>query len=312
MSVTAQPQPIGQNRSGNVAARKLTNTVMLTLCMLAAALAIFVLGLVLFFLMSKGLRYMSWHLFTRVPDNVNYGQGGIQQSIFGTLTLIVLASVIGLPLGILGGIYQLEQRGRFASMVRFFTDVLNGVPSIVIGIFAYAAVVVPDAAVAHPGPAGLQGLRGRLRARHHDDPDGHADHRGDPAPRALRLARGVAGPGRDALADHVERGAADRARRRHHRHHAGPGAHRRARPPRCCSPSSAASSSRRTKSAPLTVPTLNAPIDALPLRIYNYSQVPTPELNNFAWAGAIILISLILILSIAARYATRSNLLEEK
>ena len=144
MSV-ASPSNVSQAQSANVAVRKLTNTIMLTLCMLAAALAILVLGLVLVFFMVKGLHSMSWHLFTRVPDNVNYRGAAYRQSIFGTLTLIVLSSVIGLPLGILGGIYQLEAHGRFASMVRFFTDVLNGVPSIVIGIFAYAAVVVPTA-----------------------------------------------------------------------------------------------------------------------------------------------------------------------
>jgi phosphate transport system permease protein len=62
----------------------------------------------------------------------------------------------------------------------------------------------------------------------------------------------------------------------------------------------------------LTVPSLNSPIDALPLTIYNDSQLPTPVLNDYAWAAAIILILLILVLSIAARYATRGSVLEEK
>ena len=77
----------------------------------------------------------------------------MSQSIFGTLVLLGIASVIGLPLGILGGIYQLEAHGQFAFMVRFFTDVLNGIPSIVIGIFAYAAVVYPAAQRALTGTA---------------------------------------------------------------------------------------------------------------------------------------------------------------
>ena len=310
MSVTTQPQPLGEHRSGNVAARKLTNSVMLTLCMLAAALAIFVLGLVLFFLMSKGLHYMSWHLFTRVPDNVNYGRGGIQQSIFGTLTLIVLASVIGLPLGILGGIYQLEQKGRFASMVRFFTDVLNGVPSIVIGIFAYAAVVVPYAR-AHPGQPAYTAYAGGFALGIMMVPTimRTTEEILRLVPFSLREASLGLGATRWRTMWSVvlptARGGVITGIMLALARIAGETAP-------LLFTILGSEFFETHKVGVLTVPTLNAPIDALPLRIYNYSQVPTPELNNFAWAGAIILISLILILSIAARYATRSNLLEEK
>ena len=130
--------------------RKTTNMIMLILCGLGAALAITVLGLVLFFLLSKGFRFLHPTLFTRLPNHMDEQAGGMSQAVFGTLTLMGLASLLGLPLGVLGGIYQLEARGRFASTVRFFTDVLNGIPSIVIGIFVYAAIVYPTAK-AHPG-----------------------------------------------------------------------------------------------------------------------------------------------------------------
>ena len=143
--------PQTQHASGDrVGFRKFVNRLMLILCMLAAGLAISILGLVLFFLLSKGFSSLHLSLFTRVPNNIDVKAGGMSQSVFGTLVLLATASVIGLPLGILGGIYQLEAKGRFASTVRFFTDVLNGIPSIVIGIFAYAAVVAPIAA-RHPG-----------------------------------------------------------------------------------------------------------------------------------------------------------------
>ena len=293
----------------SVTFRKLTNSVMLSLCMLAAALAILVLGLVLVFLMSKGLHAMSWHLFTRVPDNVNYSRGGISQSIFGTLTLIVLSSLIGLPLGILGGIYQLEARGRFASLVRFFTDVLNGVPSIVIGIFAYAAVVVPTAK-AHPGTSytayaggfalGIMMIPTIMRT---------TEEILRLVPFALREASLGLGATRWRTMWSVvlptARGGVITGIMLALARIAGETA-----PLLFTILGSEFFSTHRV--GPLTVPTLDAPIDALPLRIYNYSQLPTPELINFAWAGAIILISLILILSIAARYATRSSLLEEK
>src|SRR5689334_12172891 len=115
--------------------RGLINTLMRGLSLLSAVVAIAVLGFGLYFLVTHGLGALSLHLFTRLPDHTDESAGGMAQSIFGTLVLLGLASIIGLPLGILGGIYQIEARGRFGSTVRFFTDVLNGIPSIVIGIF---------------------------------------------------------------------------------------------------------------------------------------------------------------------------------
>jgi phosphate transport system permease protein len=311
MSVTAQqpPRPLG-SASGNVAARKAVNAVMLSLCMLGAALAILILGMVLYFLMSKGLQFLSWRLLTHIPNNVNYAQGGIEQAILGTLTLIGLASLIGLPFGILGGIYQLEARGRFAALVRFFTDVLNGLPSIVVGIFAYAVVVLPTSKATHGSvsftayaggfalgilmiptimrtteeilrlvPFSLReaslGL-GATRWRTMWSVVLPAARGGIITGIMLALARiaGETAPLLFTILGNVF--------------------------------------FPTHKVAGLTVPSLNSPIDALPLTIYNYSQLPTPILNNYAWAAAIILILLILILSIAARYATRGSVLEEK
>ena len=310
MSVSVPNPPLGQRQSGNVARRKLANSLMLTLCLLAAVLAILVLGLVLVFLMSKGLHYLSWHLFTRVPDNVNYSRGGISQSIFGTLTLIVLASVIGLPLGILGGIYQLEAHGRFASLVRFFTDVLNGVPSIVIGIFAYAAVVVPYAH-SHPGEPAYTAYAGGFALGIMMVPTimRTTEEILRLVPFALREASLGLGATRWRTMWSVvlptARGGVITGIMLALARIAGETAP-------LLFTILGTEFFETHKVGPISVPTLNAPIDALPLRIYNYSQVPTPELNNVAWAGAIILITLILVLSIAARYATRSNLLEEK
>src|SRR4051794_26793996 len=112
--------------------RNATNVFMLTLCSLGALLAVGVLGLVLYFLISQGFSAINVRFFTMPPNHVNESAGGMSQSIFGTLVLLGIASSIGLPLGILGGIYQVEARGRFAAIIRFLTDVLNGIPSIVI------------------------------------------------------------------------------------------------------------------------------------------------------------------------------------
>jgi len=89
-------------------------------------------------------------MLTQGPTPMGVPGGGIRNGIVGTLVLLGVASVIGIPLGILGGVYQIESHGRFAWTVRFLTDVLNSIPSIVIGIFVYIIVVLPTARL-HPG-----------------------------------------------------------------------------------------------------------------------------------------------------------------
>lgn len=312
MSVAvSQPAPDAapRARGGSVGRRKFVNKLMLTLCMLAAGLAILILGLVLFFLLSKGFSSLHLTLFTRLPDNINVKQGGMAQSIFGTLVLLGTASTIGLPLGVLGGIYQLEAKGRFASLVRFFTDVLNGIPSIVIGIFAYAAVVAPIAA-RHPGtgfsayaggfalgilmvPTVMRTTEEILRL----------------VPFSLREASLGLGATRWRTMWSVvlpaARGGVVTGIMLALARIAGETA-----PLLFTILGSEYFSTHKVGG--LKLPTLNAPIDALPLRIYNYSQDVSIDKQNLAWAAAVVLISLILVLSIAARFATRSSVLEEK
>lgn len=133
---------IAHNR--NRLARKWTNGLMLGLTVLAAIVAVTALVLVLAYLVIGGCRYINWRELTSDPDD------GIRSSIVGTLVLLAVAMPIGLPLGILGGIYQLESKGRFAHLVRFLTDVLNSVPSIIVGLFVCVMVVNPVGA-RHPG-----------------------------------------------------------------------------------------------------------------------------------------------------------------
>lgn len=301
-----------------MALRKATNSVMLALCWIASGVAVLVLGLVLFFLLSKGLHYLNWRLLTHPPDNVNTANGGISTAIAGTLTLLGLASLLGLPLGILGGIYQVEAKGRFASTVRFFTDVLNGVPSIVIGIFVYAIVVYPTA---------------QYLQRHGGNGSAFTAWAGGIAlgimmiPTVMRTTEEIL-----RLVPFAMREAS-----------LGLGATRWRTMWSVVLPAARggvvtgvmlALARIAGETAPLLftilgseffqthtatvlgvrtkVPTLNAPIDALPLRIYTYATNVDQTQNNIAWAAAVVLILLILILSIAARFATRSRLLEEK
>ncbi|BDI32200.1 phosphate transport system permease protein PstA [Capsulimonas corticalis] len=293
----------------NVTQRKIANRIMLTLCMLASLAAVTVLGLVLFFLVSKGFSSINLNFFTKLPNHVDEKAGGMSQSIYGTLVLLGLASLIGLPLGILGGIYQLEAKGKFAMIVRFFTDVLNGIPSIVIGIFVYAIWVYPEAQ-RHPGT-------------------GYSAYAGGFAlgimmiPTIMRTTEEIL-----RLVPFSMREAS-----------LGLGATRWRTMWSVVLPTARggvitgimlALARIAGETAPLLftvlgneffvthkvfgikVPTLTAPIDALPLRIYNYATAVDPDQQRMAWAGAVVLITLILVLSIAARTATRGKVLEEK
>ncbi len=124
--------------------RKIVNTVMLSLTGLCALLAVGAMMAILGFLVWKGAGSLSWNFFTKLPTPVGVPGGGMANAIVGTGKLLLLASLIGLPIGFLSGVYLSEFGNRSAAFViRYVTDLLNGVPSIVIGIFAYAVVVLP-------------------------------------------------------------------------------------------------------------------------------------------------------------------------
>lgn len=136
--------------SGRQTWRSLVNGFMIGMTGLATVISLTALLLVLFYVAKSGFSSLNLHIFSMDPTPMGSPGGGLRNSIVGTLELMGIASTIGLPLGLLGGIYQVESRGRFASIVRYFTDVLNSIPSIVIGLFVYGVVVLP-AAQLHPG-----------------------------------------------------------------------------------------------------------------------------------------------------------------
>jgi len=110
----------------------------------AAILTVAPLILIFAFLLIRGASSVNLSFFTQLPKPVGEPGGGMANAIVGSLILIGLAACLGLPLGILGGIYMAESKDpRLPHAVRFLADVLNGVPSIVIGIFAYTIVVLP-------------------------------------------------------------------------------------------------------------------------------------------------------------------------
>src|SRR4028119_626332 len=115
--------------------RRLTNTIMTTLTAACAFGVITVLIFVLGYIAFQGISSLSWQFLVQTPKPVGEG-GGIGNAILGSLILLGLASIVGMPFGIATGIYLAEYgAGRFAGLVRFLTDTLTGIPSILVGVF---------------------------------------------------------------------------------------------------------------------------------------------------------------------------------
>jgi len=124
--------------------RRLVDRAMTGLSFAAVLLALVPLASVLGYVVAQGITALNWAFFTQLPRPVGETGGGMANAIAGTLTLIGLASCIGLPVGILGGVYLAALgNGRLGGWIRFTADVLTGVPSIVVGIFVYTLLVVP-------------------------------------------------------------------------------------------------------------------------------------------------------------------------
>ena len=224
-----------------------------------------------------------------MPKPVGETGGGMANAIVGTLILTGLGSAFAVPIGVLSGVYMSEYAGtRFASLVRFAADTLNGVPSIVIGVFVYGDRRAAVQAV--------QRDRGRPGARRHDDPDHRAHDRGTAAARARHDARRRAGARRDAQPRGLHRGAAVGACRG-----SSPASCWRwpvspARRRRCCSPSF----NNRFFTTSLT-----QPIASLTVQVFTYAISPYKDWHRQAWAGALVLVTIVFLCSLLARFATR-------
>jgi phosphate transport system permease protein len=124
--------------------RKFVSNFMLTMTGVCAFISVAVLFFILGYLLFNGGTSINWAFFTQLPKPVGEVGGGMANAIVGSARLLSAASLFGVPIGFLGGIYLAEFSGaKVASVVRYAADLLNGVPSIVIGIFAYSLVVLP-------------------------------------------------------------------------------------------------------------------------------------------------------------------------
>ena len=130
--------------SVRLAWRKSLNVFMLSLTGLCALLTVSALFFILGYLVWNGGKDLSWSFFTHLPAPVGEEGGGMANAILGSLKLLLLAALFGVPIGLLGGVYLAEFGGRTVPfLVRYTADLMNGVPSIIMGIFAYALVVMP-------------------------------------------------------------------------------------------------------------------------------------------------------------------------
>ncbi|AFN75868.1 phosphate ABC transporter, permease protein PstA [Melioribacter roseus P3M-2] len=124
--------------------RKAVNLAVNSLTFLAALIAILPLFLIFYYTVSKGIGRLNLEFFVEMPKPVGEPGGGMANAIVGTLILVGIGGAIGLPVGIMSGIYLAEfGKNKFGQLLRFLTDVLSGIPSIVVGVVAYTLVVIP-------------------------------------------------------------------------------------------------------------------------------------------------------------------------
>jgi phosphate transport system permease protein len=247
---------------------------------------IFILG----YLVVRGASSINLDFFTKLPPPPGEFGGGMGNAIVGTLLLIGVASLIGLPIGIGSGLYLAERRAsRLATVVRFLADVLNGLPSIVVGIFAWQVLV---RRVGHfsalAGGVALGAMMIPLVSR-------TTEEMIRVVPVALREAALALGypRWRTSLAIVL-----------------------RTALPGIVTGALVAIARIAGETAPLLFTAfgnqfwsfaLNAPIAALPLQIYVYAISPYDDWHRLAWAGALVLIGVVFAISLAARAATRSR-----
>jgi phosphate transport system permease protein len=290
MNAPTAPSQAPRPPRRSVRARRARSAAMVTLTVLSALLATLPLVLILWLLVREGGRSLSWDFFTAMPKPVGETGGGMANAVAGTLILIGIASAIGLPVGIGAGLYMAEHRGqKLASVVRFLSDVLNGLPSIVVGIFAWQFLVRP---VKHfsalSGGIALGVMMIPLVSR-------ATEEMIRLVPSSLREAALALGyPRWRTSLTIVLRTAL----------------------PGIVTAALVAVARIAGETAPLLFTafgnqfwstSVSEPISALPLQIFTYAISPYDEWHALAWAGALVLLALVLVISLVARFVTRSR-----
>ena len=259
-------------------------------CVAFTLLAIVPLASVLLYIGAKGLGGLSWSFFTELPKPVGESGGGMANALVGTMFLVGLACLVGIPVGVLSGVYLAELgRGRFAATVRFSADVMSGVPSIAVGIFVYTLVVLSMRRFsALAGGIALGILMVPTIMRTTEEllklvPDSLRE-----AGLALGLPkwrvilRVVLRTGASGIATGIMLAVARVAGE--------------------TAPLLFTAFGSRFWSA-----SLDRPIASLPFQIYTYAVSPYAEWHRQAWAAALVLVGMVLVLNILARLLTLSR-----
>jgi phosphate transport system permease protein len=259
-------------------------------CVAAVAVAIVPLALVLTYVTIQGISGLNWSFFTQLPKPVGETGGGMANAIFGTLEIVGLASAIGVPIGILAGIYLAEfGNNRLGKTVRFAADVMSGVPSITVGLFVYGIIVLRTRQFsAWAGAVALAVLMLPTVTRTSEEllrlvPDALREAAlglGVSRWRAtLRIVLRTAAPG---IATGVMLAVARVA----------------------------------GETAPLLftafgnrfwATSINQPTASLPVQIYTYAVSPYDDWHQQAWTAALVLVVLILLLNVSARWVLRQR-----
>ena len=271
--------------------RAMNDGVMRTVSGLAAVVACTGLFLVLAYVAKNGVAGLNLNLFTQDPHPQGMPGGGLRPAILGTLMLVAIASTIGIPIGILGGIFLSEYpESKLGFPFRFAADVLNGIPSVVIGMFAYAAFVLPFkqfSALAGGAALGIMMIPTVIRV---------TDEMMRLVPQGLREASLGLGASRMQTTLRVVLPAAKKG---------------------VVTGLLLAIARISGETAPLLFTAFGSnqvntnvrePVSSLTLKIYEYASSSADDWVAQAWSGALVLVLMILVISILARVATRNRM----
>ena len=277
-------------RADNHIWRKAKSGLASTVAFLSALLVIAPLGLVFFHLLANGASSVNWDFFTKLPTPVGVAGGGMVNAIVGSLKLLALAAAIGIPVGVLGGVYLAEYgSARVNSLLRFVADVLNGVPSITWGVVVYGLVVLRFKGFsAYAGGLALGLIMIPLILRTTEEvillvPNGY---------REAALALGVS---RWKTIVHIVMKTASKG---------------------IITGILLALARVGGETAPLLFTafgnrfwnhSLSQPIAALPLQIFTYAISPYDDWHRQAWAGALVLVTGVFCVNVTVRILTRGR-----
>jgi phosphate transport system permease protein len=268
--------------------RRFVSAVMTGLCVVSVVVALVPVVLIFFFVIKQGISALDFNFFTKLPQPPGETGGGMANSIVGTLILCGLGAAFAIPIGILSGVYIVESGGtRLATLTRFAADTLNGVPSIVIGLFAYVIVVLPVhqfSALAGGFALGVMMIPLVTRT---------TEELLRLVPQSLREGALALGATRARAVMTVVLPAAL---------------------PGIVTGVVLALARIAGETAPLIFTAFNnrfwstnltEPMSSLTYQVYTYAKSPHEDWHRQAWAGALVLVTIVLLCSIAARLATR-------